>query len=144
MLSSYLSVLTVTLVYCDQTVGWIKMKLGMELGLGPGHIVLDGDPAPPKGAQPPILGPCPLWPNGWMGIDATWYGGRPQPRRVCARLGPSSPLQKRGHRPSNFRPMSIVAKRLDGSRCNLVWSRVLHGSGSGKVPWDSRGIGIIF
>ena len=29
------------------------MKLGMEVGLGPGHIVLDGDPAPTKGAQPP-------------------------------------------------------------------------------------------
>jgi len=29
------------------------MKLGMLVGLGPGYIVLDGDPAPlPKGAQP--------------------------------------------------------------------------------------------
>jgi len=27
-------------------VGWIKMKLGMQAGLDPGHIVLDGDPAP--------------------------------------------------------------------------------------------------
>ena len=26
---------------------WIKMSLGMELGLGPGNFVLDGDPAPP-------------------------------------------------------------------------------------------------
>ena len=43
-----LSVLSVTLVYYGQTVGWIKMKLGMEVGLGPGHIVLDGDPAPPQ------------------------------------------------------------------------------------------------
>jgi len=34
-------------VYCGQTDGWIKMVLGMEVGLGPGHIVLDGDPAPP-------------------------------------------------------------------------------------------------
>jgi len=25
-------------------VGWIKMPLGKEIGLGPGHIVLDGDP----------------------------------------------------------------------------------------------------
>jgi len=25
-------------------VGWIKMPLGKEVGLGPGHIVLDGDP----------------------------------------------------------------------------------------------------
>jgi len=33
----------VTLVYCGQTVGWIKMKLGVEVGLGPDHIVLDGD-----------------------------------------------------------------------------------------------------
>ena len=24
------------------------MALGMEVGLGSGHIVLDGDPAPPK------------------------------------------------------------------------------------------------
>jgi len=41
-----LSVLSVTLVYCGQTVGWIKMKLGMQVGLAPGHIALDGDPAP--------------------------------------------------------------------------------------------------
>jgi len=49
-----LSVLSVTMVYCGQTVGWIKMKLGMEIGLGPGHIVLDGDPAPlPKRGTAP-------------------------------------------------------------------------------------------
>jgi len=30
------------------------MKLGMEVGLGPGHIVLDGDPAPlPKSGTTP-------------------------------------------------------------------------------------------
>ena len=40
-----LSVLSVTLVYCGQTVGWIKIKLGTEVGLGPGHTVLDEDPA---------------------------------------------------------------------------------------------------
>ena len=34
------------MVYCGQTVGWIKMKLGMQVDLGPGHVVLDGDPAP--------------------------------------------------------------------------------------------------
>jgi len=43
---SVLSCLSVTLVYCGQTVGWIKVPLGMEVGLGPGHAVLDGDPAP--------------------------------------------------------------------------------------------------
>ena len=51
-------VLSVTLVYCGQMVGQIKMKLGMPVGLGPDHTVLDGDPAPPppKGAEPPIFG----------------------------------------------------------------------------------------
>jgi len=34
-------------VCCGQTAGWIKMPLGTEVGLGPGHIVLDGDRAPP-------------------------------------------------------------------------------------------------
>jgi len=55
MLSVCLSRLSVTLVYCRQTVEWIKMKLGKEVGLGPGHIVLDGDPVPPKkgAAVPP-------------------------------------------------------------------------------------------
>ena len=38
--------LSETLVHCGQTVGRIKIKLGMRVGLGPGHIVLDGDPAP--------------------------------------------------------------------------------------------------
>jgi len=34
-----LSVLSVTLVYCGQMVGWIKMKLGVQLGFDPAHIV---------------------------------------------------------------------------------------------------------
>jgi len=56
------------------------MKLGVQVGLGPGHIVLDGDPAPcSKGAQPPIFGPYPLLPNGCIDQDSTWYGGRPRP-----------------------------------------------------------------
>ena len=68
------------------------MPLGVEVGLGPGHIVQDGDPAPPhkKGAQPPIFGPCLLWSKGWMDQDATWYGGRPRPRPHCDRWEPSS------------------------------------------------------
>ena len=38
-----LSVLSVTLVYCGQAVGLIEMTFGTEVGLSPGHIVLDGD-----------------------------------------------------------------------------------------------------
>jgi len=37
-------------ICCGQTVGWIKVPLGMEVGIGPGQIVLDEDPAnTPKG-----------------------------------------------------------------------------------------------
>jgi len=75
-LSVCLSCLSVTFVYCGERVGRIKMKLGLQLGLGPGHIVLDGDPAP---------------------------------------------LHQRGTAP-NFRPMSVAAKWLHGSRCHLVRS----------------------
>ena len=121
-------------IYCDQTDGWIKMALGTEIGLGPRHIVLGGEPATsperggapqfsshvhcgqtaayiriplgtevglslgiivldgnhqqppsPKGEQVPIFGHCPLWPNGWMDEDTTWYGGRPRASRHCVR-----------------------------------------------------------
>ena len=58
-------VLSLTLVCCSQTVAWIKMKLGLRVDLGPGHIALDGNPAPPpKGAHLPVFGPYLLWPNG--------------------------------------------------------------------------------
>jgi len=71
-----MSVLSVTFVHCGQTVGDMKMKVGMQVGLGPGHIMLDGNPAPPP---------------------------------------------QRGTAP-NFRPISVAAKWLHGSRCHWVWS----------------------
>jgi len=72
----------------------------MEVGLGPGHIVLGGDPTspPPKGHSPPIFGPYMLRPNGCMDQDVTWYGARPRPRRLCLRWGPRSPSPKGGGR----------------------------------------------
>ena len=77
------------------------MPVGTKVGLGPSHIVLDGDPASPppkkKGQSSPIFGPCLLWPNSWMDQDATWNEGRPRPRPHCVRWGPSSP--KRGNSP---------------------------------------------
>ena len=94
----------------------IKMALGIEVGLGPGHIVLDGDPAPlpQKGDRAPqIFGLFLLSPNGWMHQDATLYGGRPQPRRLCVRWYPASPPLK-GHSSPNFWTMFVVAKRLAG------------------------------
>jgi len=95
---------------------------------GSGDIVLDADPASPrKGAQqPPLFGPCLLWPNGWMDQVTTWYGSRPRPmpivakwldgsgyhlygsrprpRRHCVRWGPSSPPRIGAQQPPVFDP----------------------------------------
>ena len=48
------------------------MKLGMQVALGSGHIVLDGDlaPLPKKGAEPQIFGPCLLWPRSPISATA--------------------------------------------------------------------------
>ena len=144
------------------------MKLCADVGLGPGYIVLDGDPAsPPKMAHspPPIRGPCLLCQiAGWIEMPLGKEVGLDQPRRHCVRWGPSSPPkratekpptlfgpcilwpngwitmpcsmevslglgagyivldgehQKKGTAP-NFRPVSVVDKQLDGSRCHFM------------------------
>ena len=53
----------VTLVYCGQTAGWIKMLLGTKVGLSPGDIVLDGTHLirRKRAQQPPLFGPCLLY-----------------------------------------------------------------------------------
>ena len=86
------------------------MALGMDVGLGPGDIVLDGDAAPPPQKRSrglPIFGPFLLWPNGWMHQDTTWHGGRPRHRPHCDRWGSSShplPKNRRWDNAPNFRP----------------------------------------
>jgi len=94
------------------------MKLGMQVGLDPGHIVLDGDPAPPPAKRhslpPPIFCPYLLWANDWMDHDAS------RPKRHCLRWWPSYPPRKGGE-PPNFRLISIVVIRLDWSRWHLAW-----------------------
>ena len=76
------------------------MPLGIEVGLSPGDVVLDGDPDPPpqKGGGDPLTN---FWPmsivaNGWMDQDGTWRGGEPWSRLHCARWGPSSHPHKGG------------------------------------------------
>ena len=76
-------------IVAKRTAGWIKMALGMEVGLGLVHIVLDGDTAPLV----------------HIVLD-----------------GDTAPLPKKGAEPPpNFRPIFIVAKRLDAARCHLVY-----------------------
>jgi len=91
------------------------MKLGMQVGLAPGHIVLDRDPThpPANGHSPPIFRPYLLWPNGIkmpLGMDV---GLSLSDIVLDWNL---APLPKKGGRAPNFRHMFIVAKQLDGSR----------------------------
>jgi len=107
---SCLSVTNVGVLW--QTVGWIKMPLGMEAGLGHGHSVLDGDLAPPhKRGTAPNFGSISVGSKtaGCIIQDATRYGSRRRPRPHCwdpapPKMGEQQPLL-------NCWPMSIVAKR---------------------------------
>ena len=57
-----------------------------------------------------------LWPNGWTDQDETWHAGG----HIVLDEDPA-PLRQRGTT-LNFRPISLAAKWLYGSRCYLVWS----------------------
>ena len=70
---------------------WIKMPLCMEVGLGPGDIVLDGDQFPTKRGKQPHFRPMFIVAkrlDRWMDQDATGYGGRHQPNLL---YGDSAP-----------------------------------------------------
>ena len=123
---SVLSCLSVTFVHCCQTVGRIKMKLDVQVGLRPGHIVLDRDPPPPltKGHSPTqfsahvCCGQMAAWIKMPLGMELGL-----SPGYFVLDGDPAVPSPKRGQSllPS-FRPISIVAKRLHASRCHLVWT----------------------
>jgi len=86
----------------------------MEVGLGSGDFVLDGDPTPfpKKGAEPP-----PIFGHFYCGQTAECIK---MPLGTEVGLGAGDIVldgetvpPRRAQPPPNFRPMSIVAKRLD-------------------------------
>jgi len=96
------------------------MLLRTEVGLVPHDFVLHGDPAPlpKKGADPQFsahfycgqMAGCIKMPLGMeLGLG---------PGHIVLDGDPAPP--KKGSTAPNFWPMSIVAKGLDGSRCQLV------------------------
>ena len=88
-----------TSIVAMQTAGWIKMPLGMKVGLSPGHIVLHGDPAPslPQKGHSPQFRPMLLWPNGWIDQRATWSELGLGPADIVLDRDPAPPSPKRGH-----------------------------------------------
>jgi len=97
------------------------MKLGMQVGLGPGHIVLDGDLAPPspKGHSPPqfsahiCCGQMAAWIKMPLGTEV---GLGPS----CVRWGPRYTTPKRGGA-AKFTAHVYCGKQLDGSKWYLAW-----------------------
>jgi len=93
------------------------MLLGMQVGFRRGDFVSDGDPVPllpKKGRSPQFLahiccGQMAAWIKMPLGMEVGHLvlDGDPAPAKV--------------HSIPNFRPMSVVAKRLDGIRCHFVW-----------------------
>ena len=91
------------------------MPLGMEVGLGVRDVVLNMYPAPP-----PLKGDSPQFSaNVRCGQAARWTK---MPLGMAIGLGPgdftfdedSVYPEKRAHHPTQFWPMPIVVKRLDG------------------------------
>jgi len=131
-------------VCCGQTARWIKMPLGREVDVGrrPRRYCVRWGPATPKGHSPPNLAPvCCAWQKGWMDQDATWYpqiwplsvvhgkkaGWIKMPlgievghdRDHIVLDGDPLPKEMQSPRP-NFRPIYVVAKPLDKSKCHLL------------------------
>ena len=81
------------------------MKLRMQVGLGPGHTVLDGDRAPlPKAAQPLNFRPISIVAKRWGGVKMALG------TEVCLSAGDSvfdgdsAPSPKGGGAPQIFGP----------------------------------------
>jgi len=82
------------------------MKFGLQVGLGPGHIVLDGDPAPPspKGHSPPqflahfCCGQMAAWIKMLLGMEVGLVPGD------FVLAGDPTPPQEGGTAPQIFSP----------------------------------------
>ena len=100
-----------------QTVGWIEMKLCTQVGLDSGHTVINGDPAPlPKRNTASQFSAhiCCGEMDGRIKMPLGMEVGLDPGDFVLD--GDPAPLPQKGAEPPIFRPMFIVAKRLDGSR----------------------------
>ena len=100
--------------------GWMKTPLGTEVDLGPGDFVFDGDPAAAGKRHTQFLahvycGQTAGWIKMALGTEVGFGPGH-----IVLDGDPASPPLK-GHSPPNFRPMSVVAERLNGLRWHLVW-----------------------
>jgi len=91
-----LSCLPITLVYCGQTTQLPFPKRGNSLPRFSAHV---------------YCGQTAKWIKMPFGMKAG---------HIVLDEDPSPPPPQKGTQPTNFQPISFVAKGLDGSRCHLV------------------------
>jgi len=109
-------------IYFGQTAAWIKMPLGMEVGLGPGNFVFGGDPATQKKGTP--TPPSFLahvhcgQTSGWMKMPLGTEVDLGPGHIVLLDGGPISPQKE--HSSPHFRPMSIVATVAHLTYCSAL------------------------
>jgi len=95
---------------------------GLEVGLGPGHIVLMETQLPPERGTAPqfsahdYCGQMARWIKMPLGTEVGLGAGD-----IVLDGDPAPPKRVSQLPHTNFRPMSVVAKFLDGSGYYLVW-----------------------
>ena len=90
------------------------MALGMEVGVGPDHIVLDGDPASIRKKRQNPQFSAHLYCGQTAGCIKMPLGMEVGLRPGDFALDGDPAATPKGAEPPTFRPTSIVAKRLDG------------------------------
>jgi len=94
--------LSVTLVYCGQMAGQINMPLGVEVGLGPDDIALDGTQPPPLSAHV-YCGQM----AGWIKMSVGMEIGLDPGDFVLG--GDPAPPPKKGHSTPTFWPCLLLS-----------------------------------
>ena len=111
-------VLSVTLVYFGQTLGRIKIKLGMQVGLGSKGLCVRWEPSSPFPQFSAHI--CCGQMAGWIKMPLGMEVGL-GPGDFVLNGDPALLVKKGAEPPPNFGPMFLVTKRLDGSRWYLPW-----------------------
>jgi len=103
-------------ICCGQMTGWIKMPLDREVGIGPSELHYrwgTSSPSPKMGHSPQFSAHFYCGQTAGCNQDAT-FG-------MEVGIDPGHIVLDGDPVPLFLAHMSIVAKRLDGSRCHLVW-----------------------
>jgi len=95
--------------------GWIKMPLGMKVGLDQSDIVLHGDPAPllPKEGRGPQFSVhvCCGQTAAWIKIPLGMEVGL-DPSKIALDGDPALPVPRKGAEPPNFWPMFVGCVKM--------------------------------